>query len=56
MDRRSAIVFGPFAATILSVNLVGQNQILIGASRRQELARASTRTPWGDPDLQGVYN
>src|ERR1700690_3420316 len=53
MNRRLWILTGMIAVASLSP-LAGQAQKKIAP--KSAAARATPRTPWGDPDLQGVWN
>lgn len=57
--RRRVMLFGLLAAVIAasSSHATGQtSRRATGPTSREGAARATPRTPWGDPDLQGVWD
>ena len=49
------VAAGAAAAILVAVGLPGASQVGLSGQTAGGQADASTRTPWGEPDLQGIW-
>ena len=55
MRMRQFAAAGAVSALVVSVGLLGATQIGLSGQTAGSQADASIRTPWGEPDLQGIW-
>ena len=55
MRRRQFAAAGAVSALVVTVGLLGATRIGLSGQTAGSRADASIRTPWGEPDLQGIW-
>ncbi len=55
MRVRHVAAAGTVSALVIAVGLLGASQVGLSGQTTDSQADASIRTPWGEPDLQGIW-